>query len=182
VRQVFQGKGTPARYARVLQLCDYYLAHAKIDASKLGWGRLVTDLQEYVDYYIGMDCNGFVGAYLEENFPGSGVSKNIDIDSIGTYYGTHASGAHFSRIDDPTKIQAHDILVRRRIDGSTRHIALVESVLSASSSQASLLIAESRGGDGLASRTETLTKMSKPSGTRHWTLGSKQYDAVIRSR
>lgn len=182
VRQCFQGKGTPARYARVLQLCDYYLRHADIDISALGWGRRVTDLQEYADYYIGMDCNGFVGAYLEENFPGSGVSKNIDIDSIGKYFGDNASGAHFTRIDDATRIQTSDILVRRRIDGSSRHIALVESVISASSGKATLLIAESRGGDGLASRTEALVRMSKATGTRHWTLGGKQYDAVIRSR
>jgi hypothetical protein len=182
VRQVFQGKGTPARFTRALQLCDYYLRHAEIDPGKLGWGRVVTDLQEYAGYYIGMDCNGFVGAYLEENFPGSAVSKNIDIDSIGNYYGKNENGDHFKRIDDVTKIQTSDILVRRRIGESTRHIALVESVISASGNKAILLIAESRGGDGLASRTETLTKMSKPDGTRHWTLGSKQYDAVIRSK
>jgi len=187
VRQAFQGKGTPNRFTRAIKLCDYYLRHAEIDITKLGWGRRVTDLQEYVNYYIGMDCNGFVGAFLEENFPGSGVARNIDIDSTGKYYADHASGSHFTRIDDPKLIKRYDILVRRKVSSdpakATRHIALVEDVLgAATSTSVRVLLAESTGGSGLSSRTENLVKITKNSRDRHWKLGDREYDAVIRSK
>jgi hypothetical protein len=187
VRQAFQGKGTPVRFARALKLCDYYLQRADIDIAKLGWGRRVTDLQEYADYYIGLDCNGFVGAYLEDNLPGSGVVGNIDIDSIGNYYKDKTSGTHFTRIDDPKLIKRSDILVRRKVSSDpsavTRHIALVEDVIGTpTSSSVKLLLAESTGGSGLSSRTETLTKITKNSRDRNWKLGTREYDAVIRSQ
>jgi hypothetical protein len=175
------------RMARAIKLCDYYLQHADIDITKLGWGRRVTDLQEYVDYYIGMDCNGFVGAYLEENFSGSGIVGNIDIDSFGKYYANNTSGSGFTRIDDPKSIKRFDILIRRKVSSDpsavTRHIALVEDVLgAATSTSVKLMLAESTGGSGLSSRTETLTKITKNSRDRHWKLGSREYDAVIRSK
>ena len=182
VRQGFQGKGTPVRMARVLKLLDYYLQHAEIDPARLGWGKVVSDLQEYVDYYIGMDCNGFVGAYLEENCSGSGIVGNIDIDSYGKYYGAHASGSGFKRIDDPKQIRTGDVLIRRSIDGSTRHVALVEQVLESSANQARLLLVESTGGVGLGSDTVVLKKLAKTTDVgRNWKRGSKEYDAVIRS-
>lgn len=183
VRQGFQGKGTPVRITRVLKLLDYYLRHADIDPTRLGWGKVVTDLQEYADYYIGMDCNGFVGAFLEDNCPASGIVGNIDIDSYGKHYGTHASGSGFTRIDDPKEIRTGDVLIRRRIDDSTRHVALVEQVLDASAGQARLLLVESTGGVGLGSDTVELKKLAKTTATgRNWKRGSKEYDAVIRSK
>jgi hypothetical protein len=183
VRQGFQGKNTPGRMARVLKLLDYYLRHAEIDPPSLGWAKLVTDLQEYVDYYIGLDCNGFVGAWLEENRPGSTIVHNIDIDSYGLYYGQNASGSGFTRIDDPKAIRTGDVIIRRSVEGSTRHVALVEKVLSSSAKSAQLLLAESTGADGLCTNTVTFEKLSSVvSKTRHWKRGTKYYDAVIRSR
>lgn len=183
VRQAFQGKGTPVRMARVLKLLDYYLRHAQINPAQLGWGKVVTDLQEYVDYYIGLDCNGFVGAWLEDNQPGSGSTGNIDIDSIGSYYNHKTSGSHYTRIDDPREIRTGDVLVRRRIGDSTRHVALVETVNAASSTEASLLLAEATGASGLGTNQVVLKKLASPTGTgRHWKRGDKEYDAVIRSK
>lgn len=182
VRQGFQGKGTPARKGRMLKLLDYYLRHAEIAPASLGWGKVVTDLQEYVDYYIGMDCNGFVGAYLEENCPGCNLNNNIDIDSFGEYYGTHSSGGRFKRIDDPKAIRTGDVLIRKRVQGSSRHVALVESVLSSSTGKARLVLAESVGGSGLCSNTTDLVKLSTTTTSgRNWKRGSKEYDAVLRS-
>jgi hypothetical protein len=184
VRQGFQGKNTPARMNRVVKMLDYYLLHAEIDPAVLGWGKVVTDLQEYVDYYIGMDCNGFVGAWLEENRPASGIVHNIDIDSYGYFYGKldNEKGSGFTRIDDPTAIRAGDVLIRRRIDGSTRHIALVEQVTGSSSKQAQLLLAESTGGSGLGSNSVVFKKLAKADADgRRWKRGEKLYDAVLRS-
>ena len=189
IRQAFQGKGTPTRFARVLKVCDYYLKYAQIDIAALGWGRRVTELQEYVDYYIGLDCNGFVGAYLEENFPSSGVVHNVDIDSLGEYYRdpAHPSGTRYTRIDDPKLIKRSDILVRSLQstdpEAQTRHIALVEDVVgAATNSSVKLLLAESTGAKGLSSRTATLVKISKPEKPRwrRWKLGDREYDAVLR--
>jgi len=183
VRQAFQGKGTPTRMTRAVKLLDYYLRHAQIDPGELGWGKVVTSLQEYVDYYIGMDCNGFVGAFLEENCPGSGISGNIDIDSYGKYYGTNTSGSGFTRIEKPEDIRTGDILIRRRIGDESRHVALVEQLNSATSKEAKLLLAESTGGSGLGSNTITFKKLPKTTAEgRNWKRGEKEYDAVIRSK
>ena len=183
IRDAFQGKGTPRRFSLVLKVCDYYLQHANMQLSRLGWGAKVTQLQEYVDYYIGMDCNGFVGAYLEENFPGTGIKNNIDIDSLGSTFGKGgaSTGARFTAIEDPRQIKSRAILVRRRVSGGSRHIALVDDVSGvATSKQAQLKLAESRGGDGLSSRTVTFKKIKKDGDGRQWKMGTKLYDAALR--
>ena len=151
----FNGKGTPEAFGKALQLIDYYLMKADLPLKKLGWSRAVT-LQEFADYYLGLDCNGFVGSYFAANFSTSTIGPD-------THCNDYDNAAHLGvkRID-PGEIRARDVLVREGGSG-TRHVALIESATPAGSDMVNILLVQSASSQGgLCAGFKQLKWLKKP--------------------
>ena len=113
----FYGKGTPDRMRRILQVVDFYLKTADIRLSRVYWNS-VMELKDYAHYYLGLDCNGFTGAFLETQYPSLGIN----------------GGDHINYLDGKLKKRANlaevrpgDILSREG-GGGTRHVAMINSI------------------------------------------------------
>ena len=137
----FNGKGTAEAFGKALQLIDYYLMKADLPLKTLGWSRAVT-LQEFADYYLGLDCNGFVGSYFAASFPGSTIGPD-------THCNDYDNAAHLGvKRMKLSEIRARDVLVREGA-GGTRHVALIDSVtLGSSGDTVSILLVQSASSEG----------------------------------
>ncbi|KZM47662.1 hypothetical protein OA90_24750 [Labrenzia sp. OB1] len=145
----FYGKGTPERMRRILQVIDFYLRTADIRLSHVHWN-YVMSLEEYAKYYLGLDCNGFTGAYLETQYPSLGIDGGDHINYLDGKLKKRASIA---------EIKPGDILSREG-GGGTRHVAMINSVSGvinseATSAQVSITQSASSLG-GLNTKTYTL--------------------------
>jgi hypothetical protein len=111
----FYGKGTPEDFRNALTIIDYYLFYADMHLSSVHWSRKVT-LAEYAGWYLGIDCNGFTGAYLKTFFPGLGIGPNDHINYLDSKLKKRA---------DLAEVQPGDILSREGGSG-TRHVAMID--------------------------------------------------------
>lgn len=141
----FNGKGSPNRFARALQLIDYYLRKAKIKLSSVGWSRMV-DLHEFADYYLGLDCNGFIGSYFDAVFPGSTIHPDTHCND----YDNKAKGG--VKRFDLSEVRPRDVLVREGGSG-TRHVALIDYFYKLDHNSAYIQLVHSSGSRGGLTRS-----------------------------
>ncbi|MDN3719905.1 hypothetical protein QW131_13695 [Roseibium salinum] len=113
----FYGKGTPDRMRRILTVIDFYLKTADINLGRVHWN-YVMGLQDYAKWYLGLDCNGFTGAYLESQYPSLGINGGDHINYLDGKLKKRAGVAD---------VRAGDILSREG-SGGTRHVSMVNSV------------------------------------------------------
>ncbi|GAB4524714.1 MAG: hypothetical protein Tsb0019_26740 [Roseibium sp.] len=150
----FYGKGTPERMRKILQVVDFYLKTADIRLSRLHWN-YVMGLQEYAKYYLGLDCNGFCGAFLETQYPALGIDGGDHINYLDGRLKKRASLA---------EIRPGDILSREG-GGGTRHVSMVNSITGAFSPEATTaevsITQSSSSLGGLQTRNYTLKKISE---------------------
>ncbi|MFC6657023.1 hypothetical protein ACFQEX_16935 [Roseibium salinum] len=145
----FYGKGTPDRMRRILTVIDFYLKTADINLGRVHWN-YVMGLQDYAKWYLGLDCNGFTGAYLESQYPSLGINGGDHINYLDGKLKKRAGVAD---------VRAGDILSREG-SGGTRHVSMVNSVSGmigpgATSAQVSITQSASSLG-GLNTKTYTL--------------------------
>jgi hypothetical protein len=157
----FYGKGSPATFAATLRVVDYYLNHADLPLSYLGWKSRMS-LEDYGYWYFGLDCNGFAGAFYAEEFP----STQID------------GGDHINYLDDKktltkregiSDLKTGDMLVREGKSGEgNRHVALIENISKTAPDQAFTLVVQSAGSrNGLSMESMLLKKLSGSTGDAH---------------
>jgi hypothetical protein len=118
LQMCFYGKGTPDDFRNALTIIDYYLFYADMRLSSVHWNRKVT-LAEYAGWYLGMDCNGFTGAYLKIFYPALGIGPNDHINYLDSKLAKRA---------DVADVRPGDILSREGGSG-TRHVAMIDSIL-----------------------------------------------------
>ena len=111
----FYGKGTPEDFRNALTIIDYYLFYADMRLSTVHWSRRMT-LFEYAYYYLGLDCNGFTGAYLKTFHPALGTGPNDHINYLDS---------KLKKRTDIHDVRAGDILSREGGSG-TRHVAMID--------------------------------------------------------
>jgi hypothetical protein len=151
----FNGKGSPERFAKALQLIDYYLLKAEIKKSNLGWGRMIT-LQEFADYYLGLDCNGFIGSYFCSVFADSTIYPDTHCNDFGNAAKKGSKRFQF------TNIRPRDVLVREG-SGGVRHVALIDGISFINDETAWIQLVHSTGSrGGLSNTPEKLTWLRKP--------------------
>jgi hypothetical protein len=156
----FYGKGTPEDFRKALIIIDYYLYYAYIHLASVHWNRYVT-LAEYAQWYLGIDCNGFTGAYLKTHYPGLGIGPNDHINYLDS---------KLKKRTDISEIQPGDILSREG-GGGTRHVAMIDSTWPNPFADSSLLVqvthsSSSNGGLG----TQPYTLKHRPKLTLKWEL------------
>lgn len=132
VRAAFSGKGTPAAFQKVVTIIDFYLNHSR-SVKKLFGPK--PPLQTYVDTYLGIDCNGFVGAYFKTQYPDIGLHPGLYIPAFKTKGGA-------KKRKTPAELKPLDVLVREGGKG-VQHVAVIEDVLSRDSTKAEVLIVQS---------------------------------------
>ena len=199
LQAMFQGVGRPADFKALLRVIDVYLTRAEIDEdhfSYLGWSKfkwldVPWDIQQFADALLGIDCRGFVGAYLNENQPHIRDTKKDMSFSIDSYNKGPASfhknkkGGQFIRIDDPDEIRSGDIMIKCS-DGGSRHVALIDKVGMAKGNRIWIKTAESRGSTGLAPRTGDLIRLHSKhqdgQNDRNWQHDGAKYNFVLRVR
>lgn len=191
LKAMFQGVGRPEDFRRILRLADLYLGTADWDAGQmkdLGWSNRMFSLQQWADWYIGTDCRGFVGAYLNEAYPHikDGNDLSFSIDSYDDYYTFNETGTSFRRIDDAREVARGDLLVKCSLGGG-RHVAVVDQVLGSASSQSiRIRTAESRGGKGLCQLTGYLSRLHtnhvENKQVRQWKHYGCEYSLVLKPR
>lgn len=159
IKQMFQGIGRPIDFAALLKLVDLYLFTASFDEpalKALGWPRAPKDATEYCDWFFGLDCRGFVGAYLSEEYPhikDTATDFSFYIDGYAKIFKTEKApyGSAFTRVDDPKDVTEGCLLVK--VDAETdegersgRHVALIDTVSgTATAKTVYIKTAESRG-------------------------------------
>jgi hypothetical protein len=137
--RTFVGKGTPGDIAGTLRLALRY-GLVKPDTASL---------QAYCDTYIGLDCSGFVGNYLNE-----ALGAGIDVMNTGA---TSYRGPVGNRRLTIESIRENDTLAW----ANTNHVAVIDSIDAdwlqhfANKAQVStmkgmqVVVVESNGGKGL---------------------------------
>ena len=188
---MFQGVGRPVDFLNILKLADLYLCTADWDDDQmtaLGWSHRMVDLQNWADWYVGTDCRGFVGAYLNEAYPHikDGNDLSFSIDSYDDHYTFNEYGSAFRRIDDAREVAQGDLLVKCSLGGG-RHVAVVDQVLGSGPSQSvRIRTAGSRGGKGLCQLTGYLSRLHvshvKNKSVRQWKHYGTEYSLVLKPR
>jgi hypothetical protein len=160
----FSGKGSPETLWSMIQLISYWRAYKAHVEGNMG----VAMVSEIVDKYLGADCNGFVGNFLRAKFAGVKVGPSTPESNFRT-------GGVYRK--SPTELRAEDVIVF----GGFHHVAIIDRVISTTSSEAQCVICESRskahGGPQLnyfpikfasgnfSMRGETLNSIVKVKGT-----------------
>lgn len=106
IENAFQGTATPNELSQVLWLAAYQghiVSEVKVKKPE------VSTAQDFADWYLGMDCTGFVGAYF-------GAVRSID------WYLAKRPIAK-----EP--IRMGHVMVRKEINGARKHIALVATAV-----------------------------------------------------
>jgi hypothetical protein len=156
----FYGKGTPDDFRNALIIIDFYLFYADMRLSSVHWSRRMT-LDEYAYYYLGIDCNGFTGAYLKTFHPGLGIGPNDHINYLDS---------KLKKRKDLDEVRSGDILSREG-GGGTRHVAMVDAILPNPFADGSktLTVTHSSGTySGLGTQWHTLA--FRPKETLKWNL------------
>ncbi len=97
----------------------------------------IEDLQTMVDDYLGVDCNGFTGRYLNAKFRALKVTAQTTEEE---YVSGKAALPHLRQtVGD---IKADDTVVFN--NGSYHHVAMVGAVLQFTAREALVILAESR--------------------------------------
>lgn len=195
LKAMFQGVGRPSDFLNVLRAADLYLQCVEMDADQLklmGWSEVVRDLQDYTNWYLGLDCRGFVGAYLRENYPNvKDTAKDMSfyIDGYNKAPGNFHNdpkGGNFTRIDDPREIRQGDLLVKCDNGDGKRHVAIVDTVGNATKMRVTVKTAESRGGIGLCHKYDDLRRQSahwkSGANDRNWKHSGALYNFVLRPK
>jgi len=157
LRAAFNGKASVDTCRNVLRLIDHYLSEpSKIPHKKLGWAHTNVSVQDYADWYLGLDCNGFVGHYFREAFPVSTIGPSTDCNDFDNK--AH-KGMRRKTIEE---IRPLDVLVREGGSG-TRHVALIESIHLTGPKTANIrLVQSAHSRNGLSSAYENVTWLREP--------------------
>ncbi len=211
LQAMFQGVGRPRDFRDLFRVIDVYLTRAWIDEEhfqKLGWDKFVfrdkdgkkTDenwycapweVQHFADSLLGIDCRGFVGAYLNEQRPNIRDTKNDMSFSIDSYnkgpasFHINKNGGQFRRIDDPAEVRQGDIMIKCSAGGS-RHVAMINRVGVAHGNRIWIESAESRGSTGLACLSGDLVRLKNKhqdaKNDRNWQHKGSQYNFILRPK
>ncbi|MEM1162728.1 MAG: hypothetical protein AAGJ28_17515 [Pseudomonadota bacterium] len=204
LRAMFTGVGRPQDFKPLLRVIDVYLTRAEISEkrfkelgwTKFGWDMVPFSVQEYANQLLGVDCRGFVGAYLRDNYPKIRDTKNDMSFSIDSYNKGNASyqnydkkkpwGKAFRRVDDPAEVRPGDLLVKCNNGDKKRHVSVIHSVGLADSMGVQATTAESRGGKGLCQLTDRLRRLKKKhqsgKNDRNWEHHGCHYNFVLSPR
>jgi hypothetical protein len=157
LRAAFNGKGSLNTCRNVLRLVDHYLADpSAIPHKDLGWSHTNVSVQDYADWYLGLDCNGFVGHYFQEAFPVSTIGPSTDCNDFDNK--AH-KGVRRASLEE---IRPLDVLVREGGSG-TRHVALIESIHVTGPKTANIrLVQSAHSRNGLSSAYENVTWLREP--------------------
>lgn len=156
----FYGKGTPHDFKQALMIVDFYLYFADMRLSSVHWTRRMT-LDEYAYYYLGLDCNGFTGAYLKTFHPGLGIGPNDHINNLDS---------KLKKRTDIHDVRMGDILSREGA-GGTRHVAMIDTAVPNPFADDTIAVSvtQSAGSlDGL--KTQWYTLKFRPKKTLKWKL------------
>jgi len=145
IEDSFAGRATPDQLKQTLWLatCFAYI----VTADEAGKPKKST-AQQFADWYLGMDCTGFVSAFF--GYSGGRGIRNYDTDAS-------------QRRKAVKEIQAGDVMIRK--EGTEyKHIALVIGALPSSGGGLLLKTAESVGwkGQGVAWDVKRNLKLESP--------------------
>ena len=79
VKQCHMGKGNPAHLRHLALLYTYWDQKTRATTGGFKPSQQWASVQQYADAHVGVDCNGFVGAYFQCCFPGTGLGPHDDI-------------------------------------------------------------------------------------------------------
>lgn len=160
LQMCFYGKGMPDDFKNALTIIDYYLFYADMNLSSVHWSRCMT-LAEYAYYYLGIDCNGFTGAYLKAFYPGLGIGPNDHINYLDS---------KLMKREDPHDVRPGDILSREGASG-IRHVAMIDLPLPNPFADDTIAVTVTHSSGtykGLATQWHTLKH--RPKETLKWNL------------
>lgn len=125
----FAGRATPGELKQTLSLATYlgYIVRPE----ETGEARTST-AQDFADWYLGMDCTGFVSAFF--GFSGGRSIKNYDANAS-------------NRRQTAKDIRRCDVMIRKE-GGVYKHIALVVDAVATSKDRAAIVTAEAVGWKG----------------------------------
>ena len=125
----FGGKASPELLGDMIQLISYwrYWQTAKL-------GKTVATLPAIVESYLGVDCNGFIGNYLQAKYKGNSLGPS------STEYTYHVKGKH-TRRTKLSEIRMDDVIVWEGYG----HVTIVQEVIDHGDDWAVVEICESRG-------------------------------------
>ncbi|MEW6131252.1 MAG: hypothetical protein AB1757_29755 [Acidobacteriota bacterium] len=135
----FNGKGTPESYSRFLHLVDFWLAFGcKGMYRPVTWTSVPT-LKKFVNDYMGVDCNSFVGGFFQVNYPATGWHTSVDWNKAELKRGPQRQS-----IDD---VQPLDVLVQYK-GKKEKHVAVIDDIWGKKGSKATAVISQSAGSAG----------------------------------
>lgn len=123
-----EGKATPEKLAQMIQLVSYWVSYQALIE-----GETMSTVQSYVNDYLGVDCNGFVGNYLQRKFAGVKCKHSTPEEQYlvwGKYGGVIRKGTEGLAVDDVIVFEGH--------------IAVISKVILATPKEALVEISESR--------------------------------------
>jgi hypothetical protein len=154
----FNGKASVETCSLVLQLAGHYLENTKdsMPYESFGWAHNNVSLQDFADWYFGLDCNGFVGNFYSYAFPGSGIGPSTSCNEFDL------ASRHPLIRQGIDEICPFDVLVREG-DAGVRHVALIEDIWPNDGNTATIRLVQSGGGHpGLSDEYETLVWLGAP--------------------
>lgn len=122
------GKAGPETLAGVIQFIAYWHRYQTVVEK-----RNIAPIPTIVSTYLGADCNGFVGNYLQSKYKGCTLGPS---NTEKTY---HSRGKG-NRRNKPSEIRMDDVIVR----GDFGHVILVQEVIDFGDDWAVIEICESR--------------------------------------
>lgn len=157
-------------FTHALMIIDYYLSNADMSLSSVHWNHRMA-LDKYAGYYLGLDCNGFTGAYLKTFYPALGIGPNDHINYLDSKLKKR------TRLDD---VRSGDILSREGGSG-TRHVAMIDAVVSntyGGDSKSVTVTHSASSYHGLGTQMHTLRH--RPSLSHEWELvGYYKFDHCL---
>lgn len=142
----FMGKCTPEELRDTLRLFSYYWEQSKTMKARF------PTLQKFADTCLGLDCNGFTGAYFKTQYSELGIEPST---WIGHYDGKFAK----SKRKSLTEVKSRDIIIPFP---DYRHIAMVGEIRSQTETELVCNVCQSRspslGGVGYAETTIVFDK------------------------
>lgn len=132
----FRGKASPAMLEKTLWLATHFQFIQQKHPPKTKHHSVpATDAQSYADWYLGVDCSGFVN-----NFLGRRYGNHLTIDSYDSDKKTRRLSAN--------EIQPGDLIIKWSQAEPYSHIAIVEKV-NIEGEQFKVICVESSGDQGI---------------------------------